>query len=99
MRHHHETIVELRPDRTKFMFLQPRQVIIHTNSISTFVTTHPIHITCQDHAKLINSAHTIKDYMHIHILHALNRVFQLNPTTNNQKHGKEHKSLHQSRLS
>jgi len=47
-------------------------------SMSTFITNHPILVTCQDHAKLINQAHTIRDFMHIHIFHTLKGTNQVN---------------------
>ena len=51
----------------------------------TFITNPPTHVTCQDHAKLIIPAHTIRSYMHIHILHTLNRVIQTKLTINQLK--------------
>ena len=38
----------------KSCFSNQHKVIIHTNFMSTFITNHLIHVTCQDHAQLIN---------------------------------------------
>jgi len=84
MRHHHETIVKLRHDRTKNMSHQP---IIKLSCIPIsfqYIINHPT--TFHTHIMPSSSipAHTIKYYMHIHILHTLNRVIQTKLTINNQ---------------
>jgi len=59
------------------------KVIMHINFMPTFITNHPFMF----HTKIIpNSsipAHIIRYYMHIHILHTLNRANQpiMQPTT------------------
>jgi len=76
--------MELRP-KPQQNHISPtnHKVIMHINSMPTFITNHPIRF----HTKVIpNSsipAHTNRYYMHIHILHTLNRGNQpiMQPTT------------------
>jgi len=64
-------VMELRPDQwgtttqpswnyvlttPESCFSNQHKVIIHTNSMLTFITNHPIHVTCQDHSILINAS-------------------------------------------
>jgi len=102
MRHYNETFVELRPDHTKIMSHQPSMKFSCISISFQYIINHltTFHTYIMSNSSI--SAHTIRYYMHIHILHTLNRVIQTKLTINNQKHGKEQpwsKFMHQSRSS
>jgi len=45
MRHHHETVMELRPDHTKnHVSPTKHKIIMHTNFMSTFITNNTSHV-------------------------------------------------------
>jgi len=75
------------------------KVIMHTHLMLIFITKHPIRFHTKIIPKSSIPAYTIRYYMHIHILHTLNRVLQPSIQLTIQKHGKEHKFLYQSRSS
>ena len=87
MRHHHTTIVELRPDHTKIMSHPPSMKSTCIPTSFQYTINHPttFHTYIMPNSSI--PTHTIRSYMHIQILHTLNRVIQTKLTINNQKHG------------
>ena len=87
IRHHHAIIVELRPTHTKIMSHQPSMKSTCIPTSFQYSINHPTTFHRYIMPNSSNPTHTIRSYMHIQILHTLNRVIQTKLTINNQKHG------------
>jgi len=89
MKHHHETIMELRPNQPKIMIPTPKYVVAHTKFMTTYITNH----WCKFHIKIMSNSpfttHKPSLLMPIHPPHILtwesNQTCVKHPRTKKQQ--------------